>query len=133
MKRSYIYTLINYTIRTWPTRVLMSVFLSRLSLCSVTRIWCLMISADVMGRLGLAAGGTVKDMEGLPCPPGEEGFDPLAPPLPPAPDTILLDGDRPSIFNPSALFTRLVGVITTTAWAFVPIDPSPLLSWWFDE
>lgn len=113
----------------------MSVFLSRLSLCSVTRIWCLMISADVMGRLGLAGGGTVKDMEGLPCVPGEEGFDPPALPLPPAPDTILLDGDRPSIFNPSALFTRLVGVITTTAWAFVPTDPppSPLLSWWFDE
>lgn len=112
----------------------MSVFLSRLSLCSVTRICCLMISADVMGRLGLAGGGTVNDMEpeGLPFSPGEEGLDPPA--LPPAPDTILLDGDRPNIFNPSALFTRLVGVITTTAWAlFVPTDASPPPSLWFDE
>lgn len=51
-------------IRTWPTRVLMRVFLSRLSLCSVTLICCLMISADVIGRLGLASCGTVNDNDG---------------------------------------------------------------------
>lgn len=51
-------------IHTWPTRVLMSVFLSLLSLCSVTLICCLMISADVRGRLGLTT--TCVDPDPLP-------------------------------------------------------------------
>lgn len=100
----------------------MSVFRSRLSLPSVTLICCLMISADVIGRLGLD-GGTVNDIPGDPPlfdPFGEEGLD--HPPFP-APDTILLDGDRLSIFSPSARFTRLVGVVTTPL-GFDP-DPDP--------
>lgn len=50
---------------TWPTRVLISVFLNRLSLCSVTRICCLMISAEVIGRLALTGIGTVNEYAGL--------------------------------------------------------------------
>lgn len=37
-------------------RVFISVFLSLLSLCSVTFIWCLISSADVIGRLRLPDG-----------------------------------------------------------------------------
>ena len=117
----------------------MSVFRSRLSLPSVTLICCLIISADVIGRLGLE-GGKVNDIPGEP--PlfdafGEEGLD--HPPFP-APDAILLDGDRFSIFSPSARFTLLVGVVTTP-FTFDP-DPDPLpsppllllllLSWWLE-
>lgn len=116
----------------------MSVFRSLLSLPSVTLICCLMISADVIGRLGLE-GGTVNDIPGDPLlldAFGDEGLD--HPPFP-APDTILLDGDRFNIFNPSARFTRLVGVVTTP-FTFDPDPeglPSPLLlllllSWWFE-
>lgn len=109
----------------------MRVFLSLLSLCSVTLICCLIISADVIGLLGLA-GGTVNDIPGDPelelCElepePGDVGADP-----PPFPHDILLDGDRLIIFNPSALFILLVGVVCTTPFCFDP-DPSgfPLLS-----
>ncbi|PON94818.1 hypothetical protein TorRG33x02_093310 [Trema orientale] len=108
-------------IRTWPTRVLMRVFRSLLSLCSVTRICCLIISADVIGRLGLPSGGTVNGIDGdAPAlvDPGDDGFDP-----PPEPDTILLEGDRLIIFNPRARLTRLFGVVTTCPLGF---DPGPL-------
>lgn len=101
----------------------MRVFRSLLSLCSVTLICCLIISAEVIGRLGLPGGGTVNDMEGDDAPPlapGDDGFDP---PL------IRLEGDRFIIFNPRARFTRLVGVVTTCPLPFDPLTPlqSPLL------
>lgn len=102
----------------------MRVFLSRLSLCSDTRICCLMISAEVIGRLGLT-GGIVYD-KGLapPCPcfTGDVGI--VNPPLPPL-DIILLDGVLFNIFNPSALFTLLVGVVTTCPG----FDPPSPFSW----
>ena len=80
-----------------------------------------MISAEVIGRLGLACGNVCD--KGLLAPTGDDGVDD-PPPLPP--DTILLDGDRFIIFNPSARFTLLVGDITT--WFGFELL-SPLLSW----
>jgi len=88
-----------------------------------------MISAEVNGRRG-RAGGTVKNpAPGLKCPeplpmlpllPGDEGAE-TAPTTVPTVD-IRLEGDRLSIFNPSARFTRLVGVVNTS---FLPKDPNP--------
>ncbi|KAL3634446.1 hypothetical protein CASFOL_021500 [Castilleja foliolosa] len=95
-------------IRTWPTSVLMRVFLSLLSLCSVTLICCLMISADVIGRLILApAPGTVNPTLGLdPAPLGDDGFDPQ--------ELVRLDDkDLFNIFNPNAILIRLVTAIPT--------------------
>ena len=92
-----------------------------------------MISAEVNGRLG-REGGTVKNpapwlmcKEEPPPPPptlplpGEEGAD-LAPKAVPIVVDIRLEGDLLSIFNPKALLTRLVGVVTTS---FLPKDPNP--------
>lgn len=119
----------------------MSVFRSLLSLCSVTFICCLIISADVNGRLGLEAGNVEKAM--LPLKlwlwwwwlTGDDGVDP--PPVPTQlTDDILRDGDLFNIFNPNARFTRLFGVIVTTPLARAlgepgltdpdPLTPSPL-------
>lgn len=90
----------------------MSVFLSLLSLCSVTLICCLIISADVSGRFCLDC---AKDWEntGLPDPSrslgeprGEAGLEPH--------ELVLLEViERLNIFNPKALFTLLVGAIPT--------------------
>lgn len=79
----------------------MRVLRSLLSLCSVTHIWCLMISAEVMGRLL-----TVGDDLGLPVAvPGDEGLEPH--------ELLRLDVERRSILRPRALFTRLVTAIPT--------------------
>ncbi|GER46260.1 double-stranded RNA-binding protein 4 [Striga asiatica] len=92
--------------------VRMRVFRSLLSLSSVTLICCLMISADVIGRL--SRGPNLGLDLGLdPDPPGDNGFDPheLA---------RLEDGDRRIIFSPNALFTRLVTAIPTPGAFTVP-------------
>lgn len=100
-------------IHTWPTRVLINVFRSLLSLCSVTLICCLIISAEVISRRGLNC-GTVIDIPagGLPWldsrgePRGELGFDPH--------ELVRRDdGNRLNIFNPNARFIRLVTAIPT--------------------
>ena len=119
----------------------MRVFLRRPSLCSVTLICCLMISAEVIGRLGLD-GGAVNDIpeplsivEGdlsidlsiVETAFGEDGLE--RPPL-----LILLEGERLSILSPSALFIRLTGVVTTPV-DFIPIPdppPSPLPFSWLE-
>lgn len=97
---------------TWPTRVFMSVFRKRLSLLSDTFICCLIISADVNGRLVVPRLGKGEDgplgLFGLPLliyPLGENGFDP---------HELLLrvEGVRFNIFNPKALFVRLVTIPT---------------------
>ncbi|KAK6929736.1 Helicase, C-terminal [Dillenia turbinata] len=113
-----------YTRLTWPTRVLKRVFLSRLSLCSVTLICCLIISADVSGRL---RSGTVNAIPGLlepkplaPWATGLDGFDPFPPTL------TRLDGDRFNIFNPSALFTLLVTTIPTPFPLVSVMGPDPV-------
>jgi hypothetical protein len=130
-------------VRTWPTRVLMIVFLNLLSLCSVTLICALIISAEVSGLRGLPEIGTVANpMAGL-VPPwfrgpvGDTGADP--PPPPPTAD-ILLVGDFFSIFIPRARFIRLVGDITTTGPPPIrplgePVPaPSPSCCWcWWLE
>lgn len=94
-------------LRTWPTRVLIRVFLSLLSLCSDTLICNLIISADVNG-LFIFACCTVEPegVLGLAIPAGEDG------PLTPPPD-VLRDGDFFNIFNPNAVFTLLVIAIPT--------------------
>lgn len=87
----------------------MRVFRSLLSLCSVTLICCLIISADVNGRLILPPCGTVNPILGLdpaPDPLGDDGFDPH--------ELVRLDdGDLFIIFSPSAIFTRLVTAMPT--------------------
>lgn len=87
----------------------MSVLRSLLSLGSVTLICCLMISAEVIGRLSLATGddGDVDDIFGLdPAQLGDNGFDPQE-------LERLDDGERFSIFNPNAFLTLLVTAIPT--------------------
>jgi hypothetical protein len=85
----------------------MRVLRNLLSSCSVTLICCLIISAAVIGRRGLK-GGTVCEI-GLTLPPtGDDGNEEITPP-----PTILLDVDLLISLNPSALFTLLVGFVTT--------------------
>lgn len=111
----------------WPTRVLMSVFLSLISLCSETFICDLIISADVNGLFNLI-NGVVK-----PNPPpqtkpelglGEEGLE-----------FGFLGDTFFTIFNPKALFTLLVAAkpkpFVVVLPPLCPIPPlSPVqLSW----
>lgn len=89
----------------WPTRVLIRVFLSLLSLCSDTFICSLIISADVNGLRIFACGTTVEPVLGLDVPAlGEDGTLEVL---------VLRDGDFFNIFNPNAVFTLLVIAIPT--------------------
>ena len=116
---------------TWPTRILIRVLRSRLSLCSLILICTLIISANVKGLLVVRV-GTVNEIPGLlwlyvcpsypyVCPENELPGPPpeLWEGLPPIED--LLDGILFWLLNPNALFILLCVTIPTP----VPRDGEP--------
>lgn len=107
-------------IHTWPTRVLIRVLRSLLSLRSVIRICCFIISADVKGRLGLPLCGTVNPNLGLDPEEdrdrvGDKGLDPME----------LLRLERLSILSPNSPFTRLVTGLAAAADGGSEAEASP--------
>lgn len=93
-----------------------------MSLCSVTFICCLIIAADVSGRLSLAVCGAANPNLGVEGPKANGG-DGIGTALHELVRRAGDDGDRFSIFSPNALFTRLVTAIPTPGC--FPGEPGP--------